>query len=91
VRAYLEIEQRRLGGRLKVEIQIDEAALDAPIPVLSVQPLVENAIKHGLAPTSQDTSAFRVTCVERNWPFSWRTAAAAVLRKRLGLVWGCRM
>jgi hypothetical protein len=49
VRAYLEVEQLRLGDRLKVELSVDEAALDVPVPVLSVQPLVENAIKHGVA------------------------------------------
>jgi len=49
VRAYLEVEQFRLGDRLKVEIEEEQAALEVPIPVLSVQPLVENAIKHGLA------------------------------------------
>ncbi|MDE3164871.1 MAG: histidine kinase, partial [Acidobacteriota bacterium] len=49
VRAYLEIEQSRLGPRLTVEIAVDDAALEVPIPVLSIQPLVENAIKHGVA------------------------------------------
>lgn len=49
VRAYLEVEQSRLGDRLRVEIHVDDAALPAPIPVLSIQPLVENAIKHGVA------------------------------------------
>jgi len=49
VRAYLEVEQGRLGNRLSVEIQVDEAALGVVIPVLSIQPLVENAIKHGVA------------------------------------------
>jgi hypothetical protein len=49
VRAYLEVEQVRLGDRLQVEITEEPAALEVPIPVLSVQPLVENAIKHGLA------------------------------------------
>jgi two-component system, LytTR family, sensor kinase len=49
VRAYLEIERLRLGPRLETRIEIDDAALDAPIPILSIQPLVENAIKHGIA------------------------------------------
>jgi two-component system, LytTR family, sensor kinase len=49
VRAYLEVEQLRLGDRLHVEIRMEDAALDALIPVLSIQPLVENAVKHGVA------------------------------------------
>jgi two-component system, LytTR family, sensor kinase len=53
VRAYLHVEQLRLAGRLRVEIGIDEAALEIPIPVLSIQPLVENAIKHGIAPRAE--------------------------------------
>ena len=50
VRAYLEIEKLRLGPKLRTEIQIDDAALHATIPMLSIQPLVENAVKHGIAP-----------------------------------------
>jgi hypothetical protein len=50
VRAYLEIEQLRLGAKLRTEINVDEEALRATIPLLSVQPLVENAVKHGVAP-----------------------------------------
>ncbi len=53
VRAYLEVEQCRLATRLKVEIQVDESALEVLIPVLSIQPLVENAIKHGIAPRTE--------------------------------------
>jgi two-component system, LytTR family, sensor kinase len=49
VRAYLEIEQLRLGPRLRVEIDVDAEAGRTLIPILSVQPLVENAIKHGLS------------------------------------------
>ena len=54
VRAYLEVEQSRLGSRLTVEMDVDDSALDAEIPVLSIQPLVENAIRHGV---SQRTGA----------------------------------
>ncbi|HYA16005.1 MAG TPA: histidine kinase [Bryobacteraceae bacterium] len=49
VRAYLEIEQLRLGSRLVVELDIDESTHPCEIPVLSIQPLVENAVKHGAA------------------------------------------
>jgi hypothetical protein len=49
VRAYLELEQCRLASRLDVQIEVDDAALQIPIPALSIQPLVENAIKHGVA------------------------------------------
>jgi LytS/YehU family sensor histidine kinase len=49
VRAYLEIEELRLGSKLRSEIEVDDEALQAEVPVLSIQPLVENAIKHGVA------------------------------------------
>ena len=49
VKAYLEIEELRLGPKLRSELEIDAEALTAAIPVLSIQPLVENAIKHGVA------------------------------------------
>lgn len=49
INAYLDIERLRLGPRLDTEIDVDEAALPVMIPVLSIQPLVENAIKHGVS------------------------------------------
>jgi two-component system LytT family sensor kinase len=49
VKAYLEIETLRLGDRLQTELDVSEAALGLMIPVLSIQPLVENAVKHGVA------------------------------------------
>jgi two-component system LytT family sensor kinase len=49
VRAYLEIEELRLGPKLSTRFEIDEELLETRVPVLSIQPLVENAVKHGVA------------------------------------------
>ena len=49
VRAYLEIEELRLGPKLQTEIDVDEEVLQSEVPVLLIQPLVENAVKHGVA------------------------------------------
>jgi two-component system LytT family sensor kinase len=46
---YLDIQKARFGDRLQVHLNVDEAARHAAVPVLLLQPLVENAIRHGLA------------------------------------------
>lgn len=50
VETYLGIEKARLGARLQVEIELPEALEACPVPPLSLQVLVENAVKHGIAP-----------------------------------------
>jgi signal transduction histidine kinase len=50
VRAYLSVLQHRMGDRLRFNVELSERLGDAPIPPLILPTLVENAIRHGLAP-----------------------------------------
>jgi LytS/YehU family sensor histidine kinase len=49
VRAFLAVEKIRFGGRLEMRESVDEAALAFDIPPLLLQPLIENAVGHGIA------------------------------------------
>lgn len=49
---YLEVEQLRLGERLRVELEYPPGLAAAEVPAFITQPLIENAVKHGIAPSS---------------------------------------
>jgi len=49
LRAYLSVERERFGDRLTVDFDIDPAALRQHIPTMTLQPLVENSLKYGVA------------------------------------------
>jgi LytS/YehU family sensor histidine kinase len=62
---YLEIEQTRFADRLEVQKQVEPGAENALVPFLILQPLVENAIRHGIEP-SPDPGLLRIQAVRKN-------------------------
>ncbi|RJQ06380.1 MAG: sensor histidine kinase [Bacillota bacterium] len=93
VRDYLLIEKARFGSRVNVLYDVDPAALPARLPLLTLQPLVENAIIHGLE--GQDRGTVRVSARrEGEWVrveiaddgagMDQETARAVTLRPREG-------
>jgi hypothetical protein len=55
-RRYLGVERMRFGERLIVEEAVSDEALDAEVPVFAVQTLIENAVRHGAAPSVEPTT-----------------------------------
>ncbi|MES1927045.1 histidine kinase [Salinisphaera sp. T31B1] len=90
VEAYVRIEQLRLGERLCMAVDISQAARACHLPALSVQPLIENAIGHGVARLAQGgtvslSAARRADQLVLNVtnPLAGRTAAAPGNRQAL--------
>lgn len=65
VREYLEIEKIRMGPRMEFSIDVDEAVRSVEIPPLILEILVENAVRHGIAPR-KDGGRVRVAASRRN-------------------------
>lgn len=53
VQCYLDMQQVRFPKRLSVRYELDEQSLDRRVPVLLLQPIIENAVRHGIANVSQ--------------------------------------
>jgi LytS/YehU family sensor histidine kinase len=60
IHEYLNIERIRFGDRMTFSIEAERTARDTPIPPFLLQPLVENAVKHGIEPSSRP-AAVRIT------------------------------
>jgi two-component system sensor histidine kinase AlgZ len=103
-RTYQRMEQLRLGARLQVEWRTDSLPANALVPGLMIQPLLENAIYHGIEPRAEggtvtisgEVSGDLVTIVVRN-PLDpipglreGNRLALANIRERLGLLYGER-
>jgi two-component system, LytTR family, sensor kinase len=100
---YLEIEKVRFGSRLSTEIEINSNTLQATVPVLLLQPLMENAIKFGLYDTTEAITIQLHATVSNHYleltvqnPFDAETATANKgtgfglnsVRRRLFLLFG---
>jgi two-component sensor histidine kinase len=62
---YLEIQQTRFGDKLRLQRDVAPATLDCLVPTLLLQPLVENAIRHGIEP-AENGGLLRITANRRN-------------------------
>ncbi|RYY94919.1 MAG: sensor histidine kinase [Chitinophagaceae bacterium] len=65
LRTWLLLEQHRFGGRLRLDFHIDDTVLDAPVPPMILQPLVENALNHGILPKVEGGTV-TIACVRED-------------------------
>jgi sensor histidine kinase YesM len=73
VRAYLELEQLRLGDRLRLDCKLEPDALAVLVPPFLIQPLVENAVRHGVAKSAAGGTV-EVSAARRNGTLYLRIA-----------------
>lgn len=60
VDAYLYIIANRFGARFQVDRQIDESLLEVPVPMLIIQPIVENAVEHGVEENKRGSVSIKI-------------------------------
>jgi sensor histidine kinase YesM len=101
IKAYLNIQKIRLGDRLNFTIDIPETLRQHPFPPMLIQPLVENAIKHGLEPKvtggeisitiTEENGLIRITVADTGAGFSSLNASGvgiANVKERIHLIYG---
>ena len=89
IKLYLSIQEMRFSDRLQIEFDIDPATTKAMVPNLILQPLTENALRHGIG-RSADSGLVGISSAVRRWSFAidcvrqWRRIARrlAVERQR---------
>jgi two-component system, LytTR family, sensor histidine kinase AlgZ len=64
---YLDVEQVRFGAKLRVKQDVDPACSDCDVPALLIQPLVENAVKHGIAMMAEGGEIVMSGWRDRDW------------------------
>ncbi|UKS28231.1 sensor histidine kinase [Paenibacillus sp. HWE-109] len=65
-RIYVDIQQRRFKGRITFAIEVDEALLDCLLPKITLQPLVENAIVHGITEKPDGKGTVTITATMKD-------------------------
>lgn len=104
VKNYLDVFALRMGGRLQYRIDIPDELREFRIPPLLIQPLVENAVKHGLEPAREggtvsvrarlDGNFVRISVADTGIGLNEKSAGAGIglenIRMRLNLVYGER-
>ncbi len=91
-KAYLEVEQVRFGARLRVEIEADAECGQCVVPSLLLQPLVENAVKHGIAGlVDGGTIRLEAHCSEGRLISRFATNLMRNRRRPAVMGWACGM
>src|SRR5665213_61125 len=67
MKMYLDVEQVRFGKRLRLTQNIESACSDCDVPALLIQPLVENAVKHGIAMMAEGGEIVLTGACDREW------------------------